>query len=607
MKAFKKLLGGVAALSLALSFVGPVQPASAANAVTLGAADSFAVLGGSGITFTAPSSTVNGDIGTFPTTTITGIGNVVLTGINHAGDAVTQLAKTDLVTAYNDAGQPNAGTNAGVIAADLGGQTLIPGVYEDNNAPDSLSITGTLTLDAQGDPNAVFIFKSGSTLTTAAGSSVVFLGGVGQACNVFWQIGSSATFGVGSTFLGNVIAMASITDDGGSTINGRFLARNALVTLNNTTLTRATCAPTPVPGGSGASTITVVKTVINDNGRTATTADFSLFVGGTPVVSGFTNAFQPNPTILVTESANANYTRTFSGDCDINGQIDLSPGSSKFCFITNNDIGAQIVVPPVPPIIDVVKVPTPLALPAGPGSVLYTYTTRNIGTVPMTNVTMVGDTCSPIVLASGDTNNNSILEVNETWVYTCTTNLTATHTNTVVATGWANGISAVDIASATVVVGLPIVPPLIHITKVPSPLTLGVGGGLVTYTKTVTNPGTVALSNVQVTDNKCSPLTYVSGDTNSNSLLETSETWIYRCTTNLTATTTNTAVATGVANGLTARDFAVATVVVPTAVPALPNTGFAPAGKVVAGGAVAVSLILYAGYAIRKRQKVSGR
>jgi uncharacterized repeat protein (TIGR01451 family) len=206
--------------------------------------------------------------------------------------------------------------------------------------------------------------------------------------------------------------------------------------------------------------------------------------------------------------------------------------------------------------------------------VTYAYTLRNIGTVPVTNVTMVGDTCSPIMLTSGDANGDAILQVSETWVYHCTTTLTETHTNTVVATGRANGITATDIASATVVVGAPIVPPLIHVTKVPNPLALRSAGGMVTYTEKITNPGTVALSNVNLTDDKCSPLVYQSGDVNRDSLLQPTETWTYTCRTNLTQTTTNTATATGMANGLTVRDIAVATVVV--AAPGLPNTGLPP-------------------------------
>jgi uncharacterized repeat protein (TIGR01451 family) len=251
--------------------------------------------------------------------------------------------------------------------------------------------------------------------------------------------------------------------------------------------------------------------------------------------------------------------------------LTLTPGDNKFCIVTNDDIGTPASVPAVPPLIDVVKVPTPLALPSGSGLVNYAYTVRNIGTVPVTNITMVGDTCSPIVLTSGDVNSDSKLDLNETWIYHCSTTLSETHTNTVVATGWANGLSTSDVASATVVVGLPIVPPLIHVTKIPSTLTLIAGGGIVTYTERVTNPGTVALSNVRLIDDKCSPVSYVSGDTNNDSKLDTTETWVYTCKTKLTKTTTNTAIASGEANGLTVRDIAVATVVV--ALPGLPKTG----------------------------------
>lgn len=191
---------------------------------------------------------------------------------------------------------------------------------------------------------------------------------------------------------------------------------------------------------------------------------------------------------------------------------------------------------------------------------------------------MVGDTCSPIVRVSGDTNADNKLQVNETWVHRCSTTLSATHTNTIVATGWANGISAVDIASATVVVGLPVVPPLIHVVKVPSVFTLPAPGGAVTYTYTVTNPGTVPLSNVSITDNKCTGLpgrvVGHPGDLNKNNLLESNEVWTFTCKSNLIQTTTNTGTAAGSANGLTARDFALATVVV--ASPGLPNTGLPP-------------------------------
>lgn len=181
-------------------------------------------------------------------------------------------------------------------------------------------------------------------------------------------------------------------------------------------------------------TINVVKTVINDNGGTKTIADFPLFVNGVLVASGVTNSFHAGGDVYaITETSDPHYTQTFSGDCDIEGRFNLFTDDTKFCIVTNNDIGAPVVVPPVPPLIDVVKVPSPLALPNGPGSVTYTYTLRNIGTVPVSNITMVGDTCGPITLVSGDINTDTKLDVSESWAHTCTTTLSETHTNTVVA------------------------------------------------------------------------------------------------------------------------------------------------------------------------------
>jgi len=320
-------------------------------------------------------------------------------------------------------------------------------------------------------------------------------------------------------------------------------------------------------------TITVVKLVINDNGRAKSAADFPLFVGGAPVTSGATNTFLAPSSYAVSETTDANYTQTFSGDCDSSGNLNLNPGDTKVCTITNDDIGAPVIIPVVPPLITVVKVPNRLTLPSGPGPVIYTYTLRNIGTVTVTNSTLVDDSCSPVSYMSGDTNANAQLEVSEIWTYACTTVLTVTHTNHIVATGLANGITAADTASATVVVGSSAVPPLIHVTNIPSAPTLMAGGGLITYTTEVTNPGTVPLSNVTVTNDKF-PLLYISGDTNGDARLDPSETWTYTGQMNLTETLTTTTLATGEANGSRASDFAFAAVVVGTAFPKSPNTGF---------------------------------
>ena len=227
-------VASVAALALLVALPGTAQAATPAP--PLGTADSFAVLGGAVVTNTGPT-TLSGDLGSYPTTTITGTGSIVFaSGVNHAGDAVTQGAQTDLITAYNAAA--GAGPTS-PITADLAGTTLIPGVY---TASSSMGLSGEVTLDAGGDPSAVFIFQAGSTLTTSPGS-LVTLTGKAQACNVFWQVGSSATLDTNSIFRGTVLAMTSITANTGATIEGRLLARNGAVTLDTNTITRPSCAP----------------------------------------------------------------------------------------------------------------------------------------------------------------------------------------------------------------------------------------------------------------------------------------------------------------------------------------------------------------------------
>jgi cell division septation protein DedD len=217
-------------------------PAYAAQApVGLGTADSFAVLAGSGITNTG-ATTITGDVGTFPTPSETGFGSVTLHGTNHRGDAVTRGAKSDLVTAYNDAAGRSPETS---VADELGGTTLKPGVY---TSP-TLGLTGTLTLDGEGKTNARFIFKAGSTLISESNSDVVLINGA-QACNVVWQVGSSATFKTGTQFVGNVLAHTSITAQTGANFRGRLLASNGAVTLDHNTIAKSECSvtkPTPSP------------------------------------------------------------------------------------------------------------------------------------------------------------------------------------------------------------------------------------------------------------------------------------------------------------------------------------------------------------------------
>ncbi|MDQ2951928.1 MAG: ice-binding family protein, partial [Chloroflexota bacterium] len=240
-----KRLAVLASIVFVLAFASIAS--AAPSQISLGAADSFVVLAGAGITNTGPT-TLNGDIGTFPTTTITGTASMTITGTNHGGDGVTQQAKNDLVTAYgNAAGQGPTSP----ISGDLGGQTLVAGVY---NSASSLGLTGNLILDGAGNANSVWVFQAGSTLTTASGSLVSLINGA-QACNVYWQVGTTATLGTGSSFRGTIMATTSITVTTGTSIIGRVLARNGAVTLDTNTITKPTCAAAP-PAATATPTAT---------------------------------------------------------------------------------------------------------------------------------------------------------------------------------------------------------------------------------------------------------------------------------------------------------------------------------------------------------------
>lgn len=224
--------------------------------VDLGTASSFSILAGSQITDAGGVSSINKDVGLSPASgSFIGLVSAQVGGTIYAVDAAGPLgsitnaalltvAKNDLTTAYNDAaGRAPTLTYAPVF--DLGGLTLPAGVYNDSS---SFGLTGTLTLDAQGNPDAVWIFQTGSTLITASSSNVVFKDGIGSSCNVFWQVGSSATIGTYSDFVGTIMADQSIALQAYATLEGRALAMSAAVTMDHNTISTGNCeTPTSVP------------------------------------------------------------------------------------------------------------------------------------------------------------------------------------------------------------------------------------------------------------------------------------------------------------------------------------------------------------------------
>jgi len=237
-----RIINRFSILTLAIAIVftfGLVGLTKAATSVNLGSADGFSVLAGSAITNTG-SSVISGDLGLSPGTAVTGFPPATLNGTQHVANANAVSAQAGLTAAYNAA---SGQTPVTTVPAELGGTIKLAGVY--SSVDGSFGITGTLTLDAQGDANAVFIFKTASTLITAGASNVVLLNGA-QACNVFWQVGSSATLGTNSTFKGNILALTSATLTTGASVEGRILARNGAVTLDTNTISKATCTVAPV-------------------------------------------------------------------------------------------------------------------------------------------------------------------------------------------------------------------------------------------------------------------------------------------------------------------------------------------------------------------------
>ncbi len=347
-------------LLVGVAFAALLCGASLALAQSLGTAESFGVLGGSAVTNTG-ASVITGNLGVSPGTAVTGFppGSVTPPGAIHSADAVAAQAQIDLTTAYNAiVATP---TLVDLTGTDLGGLTLTPGVYGFSS---SAQLTGTLTLNALGNPNAVFIFKIGSTLTTASNSSVVFIntgGNSSMSCRVFWQVGSSATLGTTTSFAGNILALTSITLNTGANVSGRVLARNGAVTLagNNVTVCPPapincpiiTLTPTTLPGGvtGVAYSATVIAT-----GSTATPYTYAVSSGALPpvlLINSGTGAITGTPTTAGT------FIFTITAT-DANG----CSGSQLYSIVI-------AATPPCPPL-----TLSPSALPAGVVGTPYSAT-----------------------------------------------------------------------------------------------------------------------------------------------------------------------------------------------------------------------------------------
>lgn len=260
-----RVLGGaIAAVSLAL--VGlvaiPGRAEAAEGPIEFGTAGAYSVLAGSGVSNTG-SSVLGGSLGSSPTGTLSGFPPGLVGGATHAADPEALQAKADLTAAYNDAASRGPATP---LVTELGGRTLLPGTYSGA----TFGITGTLTLDALGDPDAVFVLQTPSTLITATDSAVV-LAGEADPCNVYWQSAESVTLGTGTDFVGTVLAEVSITATTGASVQGRLLARTGAVTLDTNAISLPTCDAVPTTTTTTTTTEAPTSTTEAPASTTSTT------------------------------------------------------------------------------------------------------------------------------------------------------------------------------------------------------------------------------------------------------------------------------------------------------------------------------------------------
>jgi uncharacterized repeat protein (TIGR01451 family) len=543
------LSSGVPGIALLLT-TAAFQTLSAATAPSLGTAAAFAVLGGSTVTNTGPT-VINGNLGVSPGSAITGFppGIVIPPGTIHAADAVAAGAQSDNTIAYNAlAGQV---CNFDLTGQDLGGLTLVPGTYCFSS---SAQLTGTLTLNAQGNPNAVFIFQIGSTLTTASNSSVNIING-GTACNVFWQIGSSATLGTNTSFIGNILALTSITLNTGTNVSGRALAQNGAVTLDSNTVSITQCngsftAPPTIAKVFGAATVgvggttTLSFTINNPNAVPLTGVAFTDTLPSGLAVSTPGNGLTGSCGGVITAAPG-------SGSVSLSGATLAAGASCTFSInvtgvtagLKNNSVTVTstnggtgntsstsvtvVTTPPplVPPTI--AKVFGAATVGVG-GTTTLSFTVRNPNSAPLTGIAftdtlpsgltvltpangLTGSCGGGVITATPGSGSVSLAGATLAAGASCTFSINVTgvtaglKNNSVTVSSTNGGTGNTSTASVTVVTTPPpLAPPTI--AKVFGAATVGVGG-TTTVSFTINNPNTAPLTGIAFTDMLPSGLT----------------------------------------------------------------------------------------------------